>query len=274
MAQPDDGPAGPSDQILEAFDADGRPEQLPGGAQPTWRVGEIVLKRADIPDEQLRWQADLHQRLRHHAGFRVPQSIAARNGQLLVDRWCAMTYLPGRHEAGRWRDIMAVADVFHDALADEPAPSFLADRDDPWAIGDRVAWGEQPTEDLPSTKHLDRLLPLLEPIAERSQVIHGDLTGNVLFAEHLPPAIVDLSPYHRPKGFASAVVVADALVWEGAGDDLAHSNADRDFAQYLLRALIYRIVTDRLFRRDEPLRPDDEDPYAPAVELAATLAGA
>ena len=46
-----------------------------------------------------------------------------------------------------------------------------------------------------------------------------------------------------------------------------------EFPQYLLRALIYRAVTDRLFRLDEPLRPDDDDPYLPAVELALHLAG-
>ena len=38
--------------------------------------------------------------------------------------------------------------------------------------------------------------------------MHGDLTGNVLFAEGLPPAILDLSLYFRPPGFATAVVLA------------------------------------------------------------------
>jgi hypothetical protein len=44
------------------------------------------------------------------------------------------------------------------------------------------------------------------------------------------------------------------------------------FEQFLLRALIYRAVTDRLFREHEPIRPDDVDPYLPAVELALRLA--
>jgi hypothetical protein len=47
-------------------------------------------------------------------------------------------------------------------------------------------------------------------------LIHGDLTGNVLFHDELPPAIIDFTPYWRPLEFQSAVVVADALVWEGA----------------------------------------------------------
>jgi hypothetical protein len=103
--------------------------------------------------------------------------------------------------------------------------------------------------------------------------VHGDLTGNVLFATDLPPAIIDFSPYWRPTPFASAIVVADALVWEGADASLLGAVAHIDrFEQFLLRAIIYRAVTDRLFREHESIRPDAEDPYLPAVELALRLA--
>jgi len=42
--------------------------------------------------------------------------------------------------------------------------------------------------------------------------------------------------------------------------------------QYLVRALIYRVVTDRLFRLDESPRPDDQDRYALPVALAIAVA--
>jgi uncharacterized protein (TIGR02569 family) len=264
---------GPSLDVLSAFGTDEPPERLSGGPDGTWRVGDVVLKPVDISDEQLAWQAALMERLQDHDGFRVPRLIRARGDELAIDGWYAMTYLPGRHETGRWLDIVAVGNVFHDAVATEPAPSFLAERTDPWSIGDRVAWGELSATDVPPAKHLDRLLALLRPIDAESQLIHGDLTGNVLFDDQLAPAILDLSPYFRPARFASAVVVADALVWQGAHEVLVHAfDGDRDFPQYLLRALIYRIVTDRSFRLDEPLRPDDDDPYAMPVALAIALA--
>jgi len=118
-------------------------------------------------------------------------------------------------------------------------------------------------------KHLPRLVAALRPIPAQSQLIHGDLTGNVLFHERLPPVIIDLSPYWRPPPFATAVVVADALVWEGADEKILDAVKHiRDFDQYLLRALIYRVITDHLFREQEPIRSDDADPYLPAVELA------
>jgi len=45
---------------------------------------------------------------------------------------------------------------------------------------------------------------------------NGDLSGNVLFHAELPPAIIDCAAYWRPVAFVFAIVVADALVWEGA----------------------------------------------------------
>jgi uncharacterized protein (TIGR02569 family) len=260
--------------VLEAFSAKGRPEPLSGGRHGTWRVGDIVLKPADISERQVTWQASLYERLQANDGFRVPRAIRARDGSLLVDGWYAMTFLRGRHESGRWLDIIDVGGRFHQALFAEPSPAFLVERTDPWSIGDRVAWGELTPEDLPETKHLDRLLAPARPIAASSQLIHGDLTGNILFDDDLPPAVLDLSPYYRPVTFASAIVVADALVWEGADETLVRAcDTDADFAQYFLRAMIYRIVTDRLFRLDEPLRPDDADPYAMPVAVAERLAG-
>lgn len=116
-------------------------------------------------------------------------------------------------------------------------------REDPWAIGDRFAWGEA------SFPELDDVLSALEPVDAPSQLIHGDLIGNVLFQDELPPAIVDFAPYWRPTEFASAVVVADALSWEGAPDELAHVV----HPQYLLRALVYRAVTTRLTGRYGPV---------------------
>lgn len=95
----------------------------------------------------------------------------------------------------------------------------------------------------------------------------------MLFHEELPPVVIDLSPYWRPAAFASAIVVADALVWEGADETLLDAVAHvQEFEQCLLRALIYRAVTDRVFRLNEPIRPDDVDPYLPAVELACRRA--
>ena len=86
--------------------------------------------------------------------------------------------------------------------------------------------------------------------------------------------MIDFSPYWRPTGFASAVVVGDALLWEGADADLlrAVDHVD-DLPQLLLRALIYRAVVDALIRTGEPERADADDFFLAPVELACSLAG-
>ena len=104
-------------------------------------------------------------------------------------------------------------------------------------------------------------------------MIHGDLTGNVLFEPELPPAIIDFVPRWRPTGFAAAVVVADALVWEGADESLLDAVSHiPELDQFLARALIYRLVSDSLNRAGEPPRPPEADPYRVPVELAIMLA--
>jgi hypothetical protein len=103
--------------------------------------------------------------------------------------------------------------------------------------------------------------------------VHGDLSGNVLFAEELAPAIIDFSPSWRPPAYASAIVVADAIVWEGADELLIDTAAHiPHFPQFLVRALIMRAVVDRLFREGKPTRPHHDDPFLGAVEIACRLA--
>lgn len=261
----------PPATVIAAFGAVGHPSRLGGGQGTSWLVGDTVLKPLDQDPDNLAWQAELFSSIRC-VGFRVARPRRAHDETLVVDGWCAWERVEGRHEERRWADVIAVGERFHDALTGVPRPSFFDRRTDPWAMGDRVAWGERPAGDFANVKHVPRLVAALRPLDASSQLVHGDLTGNVLFADGLPPAVIDFASYWRPTGFAAAIVVADALVWEGADESLLDAvHHIQDFEQFLLRALIYRAVTDRLFREDEPVRPDDADPFLPAVELACQL---
>jgi uncharacterized protein (TIGR02569 family) len=213
----------PPDGVLRAFGAAGlRPFPLGGGRGRSWRVGDLVLKKADLGMAELAWQARLLPQAARD-GFRLMSWVAAADGSLCMDGWCASRYLPGRHEPGRWAEIVAVGERFHAALRGVPRPAFLDRRSGPWAVADRVAWGELPPSEVPVVTHLARLVAATRPVSRPGQLIHGDLTGNVLFDRSLPPAIIYLSPYWRPTSYASAIVVADALVWEGAGRTHASS---------------------------------------------------
>jgi uncharacterized protein (TIGR02569 family) len=239
-----------------------------------------VLKPLDTDPDTVVWLGDLLGRLRGRTDFRVSEPLRTTDGGWTAGGWTAWRYQPGAHAAGRWRDVIDVGRRLHAALEGEREPAFLARRTDRWALADRVAWGELPASDYAGTPHIDALVGALRPVTLRRQLVHGDLTGNVLFDERLPPLVIDLSPYWRPPAFASAVVVADALVFEGAGEELleplladpAGSGARPEaFAQCLLRALVFRAVTDHL-AHPPALRHDEAHRYRTATRIAVRLA--
>ena len=221
----------------------GEPEPLAGGRGLAWRAGDIVFKPADLAPDGLAWQADVLPAVdAREVRLSIPQRTI--DGDLVVDGWTAWSFLAGEHRAARWPDVIAVGDRFHRALAGLERPAFLDARTR--SVGDR-----RPGRLGRSIRRAVSRRPACRadsPIGSRaskspSQLIHGDLTGNVLFAEGLPPAVIDLSMYWRPPAFATAVVVADALVWEGADESLLESIGEiDDFGQMLARALIYRLV--------------------------------
>lgn len=226
----------------------------------------MVLKPLDMLPDLLAWQAAVLTSIDGDADIRVSPPRRSASGELVVDGWTAWRFEPGEHRAGSWHDVIEAGARLHAALAGVTLQQHLRARPDPWSVADRVAWGEQPLPreaDVPLARDL---LSARQSLAVTCQVIHGDLTGNVLFADGLPPAVIDLSPYWRPPLFATAVVLVDALVWEGADDAiLSMHSQDPALPQMLLRALAFRLVTALL---REPGRSDE---FAPTAGLVLDL---
>lgn len=261
--------APPPRHVLTAFGVRGTPTALKGGQGLAWRVDQVVFKPADASEGSLAWQARVLADVPSDT-IRVGRPERSRGGTFIVGGWSASLFCPGRHEPRRWSDIIAVGRRLHRALAQVARPDFLVSRTDRWAIADRAAWGDISLAPYRETPHVARLEARLEPVRAPSQVIHGDLTGNVLFADSLPPAVIDLSPYWRPVEFATAIVVADALVWEGADPVELSSTMDTDqFSQLLTRALLFRIIADAA--ADPDSMSGRATTYAPAVDLALRL---
>ena len=306
----------PDPGVLAAFGAHADPVPLPGGEGTAWRAGEIVLKPAGDP-RVAGWTAGLYRDLalltRHRdCGFRVPQPLSTATGGWVAGApatgarvagapatggWVAWQWLPG--EPADWADVspfwprlIAASRAFHAALAGRPAPPWLGRDGSPWTAGDQVAWGERdPGSVLAAAPgslggQLRSLLAALRPVRLPSQLIHGDLGGNVLFADGEPPAVIDFSPYWRPAGLALAVAVVDALLWGGASPatldepELCQPEwgqpewgqpewgqpewGQPEWGQLLARALVYRLVTEIVFRRGDP------DPAAALETVAQT----
>ena len=241
----------PSAAVLQAFRAVEPPVMLPGGQGETFRSGDIVLKLAQ-DDDETRWIAEFYLQVQND-GFRVPKPIRLAQGGFVYQGWQAWEYLPGEHQSARWLEIIDVCLKFHAAISAMPYPNYFARRDNnPWVIADQIAWDELTIEHHPKTDPIiRRLRRCLRPIDARSQLIHGDFGGNVLFETGLFPAVIDFSPYWRPVPFAIGVIIADAIVWGGAEYSLIDAGSGfENFIQYLLRAELRRVIELDTLHRD------------------------
>ena len=231
----------PTDQVLGAFNLAG--DITPTHTRDVWRLGSVALKRIDH-QAAAEWVCELLTGRDPAPDFRIPAPIAAADGRWVVDGWTAATWIPGREDGSRWRDLLHTAARFHGWLSDVERPAWLDDIDDSWRAADRMAWDEQPVAVRSEFKSLvERLVSMRRPIAPTSQLIHGDLTGNVLFSEGLAPGIIDLSLYWRPADYAAAIVAVDCFEWEGVDAEvLEHVAALPDGDQLLIRAALFRII--------------------------------
>ncbi len=233
--------------VLAAFDCAGSPRPLPGGRGTSWRVGHVVLKPLDMTVSALQWQERLLTSLDGCVPFRVAPPLRSRGGALVESGWTAWRFEVGEHRDRHWPQIVTVGRHLHRALSAEPEPACIGSRNDVFARADRAAWGETSDHDVRPAQPWSALVSARRPVAQQSQVVHGDLTGNVMFAPGLPPLVIDLSPYWRPAGYADAVVVIDAMLWEGADVGLIDAISPcPGFDQLLLRALLFRIAVAHL----------------------------
>ncbi|NGO80173.1 TIGR02569 family protein [Streptomyces sp. YC504] len=255
----------PPSHVLVAFGAADEAVPLPGGQGCTWRAGRFVVKPTGSAEETA-WRAEVLEALPESTDFRVARPVHASDGTWTVNGWEAWHLVAGHTDPHRTEDVIRAGDAFHAAVAalGTGHPAFLERKDDAWTQADRLSW------DLVQEADADGEFGMLAPLmAARTplttgdeQPVHGDLLGNVLFADGLPPAVIDWPVYWRPPAWASAVAVVDALLWyEGDPGLLEPWLRDPHRHQLLLRALIYRVATTR-----ETGRPA-EATYWPVAKL-------
>lgn len=233
---------------------------MPGGQGTTYRAGDIILKPV-LDSAEAEWLASVLDRLSPSDGIRIIKPLPARDGRWVVDGWSAWEHLEGTVRAGAWREALDVSDLFHAAVATVPRSHAIAN-DHPWAIGDAFAWGEQ-NINVPSrfAGVFDALKARRRPVDLPSQLIHSDIFNNILFHAELPPAVIDISPRWRPKGFADAIAVIDAIGWFGAGHDAMEALRKDIGEQMAVRAALFRLGSAVV------LFEGDDDRLAAEVEV-------
>jgi uncharacterized protein (TIGR02569 family) len=250
----------PNEELLDAFECKEEATLLVGGEGRSYLAGEVVLKPIDNIEEA-NWVADLMNTIVEN-GFRVPKPVRAKNGNWVYRNWTAFKYLEGEASKQRAKEKFEVARKFNKVLASCKRPVFLETKINPYVTADRMVWGKQLLTMSDQLKpFLTPIVAKLKPIELEEQLIHGDMAGNILFHETLPPAVIDMTPYWHPAKYAEAIIVVDAIVWDGADDTLLEM-LDNTFEmnQLMLRAAIWRIkITDEFFLEGEKKDLDFEN---------------
>ena len=243
----------PSPTILEAFEVSSSTKlrRLEGGQGTTFLAGDVVLKPA-FGVEEASWVAGAYASL-EQTGFRVPRPVAAMSGGWVHDGWTAWAYLEGKTlEGEKYEERLSASRAFHRALTEYPRPSFLDSREDAWSQADRIVWEDSSWQPHPRISDLYKTFEeCTQPLALPEQVIHGDITGNMLYASGEPLAVIDFSPYWRPAAYADALLCVDSIMWEQAPwTILKFVTFDETFSQLMLRAVMRRLVeVDRHFHQ-------------------------
>lgn len=247
--------------VMRAFGVEGPFRLLEGGQDGAWAAEGLVFKQGSGLLQQ--WLADVVPELKQD-GFRLASPRCSRDGSWSVQGWTASAWIvgagPTTFTVSTVQAILTAGRAFHAAAGRLGPPPFLAARRDWWARADRAAWGERPVQFHPALSAVAaRLTAALEPLS-RPQVVHGDMTNNVLFAPGVAPGIIDISPYWRSPEYAEGVVVADALCWHDAPSSLPEEVGVSVSA--VARALLFRLATtnervrggDHIDLRDEAHR--------------------
>jgi uncharacterized protein (TIGR02569 family) len=257
----------PPPSVWDAWGVE-RPVRLSGGQGYAFVTRELVLKPV-LDAREAEWLAGVLAALPDMDDLRIIRPVAARSGEWVVDGWAAWERLDGVVRNGAWREVLEVSQRFHAAVA-TVARSDAIGRDHPWAIGDRYAWHEQDLELPPHFRDVvDRLENAWRDIALPEQLMHGDLLHNVLSDDHLPPAVIDVSPYWRPARYADAIVIADAIGWSGAPVEAIDPLSDPEGIQLLIRATLFRLASAVVLCEDDAPRLNAE--LAAYEQIASAL---
>jgi uncharacterized protein (TIGR02569 family) len=237
-----------TEDIINSFKAKGKPKQLVDGEGKSILVGDVVFK--PIENAALyEWSCQILNAIETD-GFRISKPLVNNEGKFIYKGWSASVFEPGEHVKGRWNEKLDVSRRFHKRLAGFSNNSIPGSKDR-WSKAHEIAWQidylpENINSDIKET--ITALFKMYEDISYSNTIIHGDICGNVLFSNGLPPLIIDFSPSFKPIEYAESILISDAIAWENAPLDIIKLLPENQlYNQMFLRALNFRIIVAALF---------------------------
>ena len=236
--------------ILHAFNLNGEINLLNGGQNTSFRVKDAVLKPVGENVQFCEWALNILNKINPRE-YRLSKPIISNSGTFVYKGWCCTRYEPGKHRGGNVKQKLDVSRLFHHDLADIDCIN-IPKADDPWSKSQRIAWQK---ENLPQNISKEAFKILEELISKvklkenyEVQIIHSDLSGNILFDKTLNPLIIDFSPTIAPVEYAEAILVCDCIAWQGSPTSeiglICHSKFNKEM---ILRAIIFRLSVAAIF---------------------------
>lgn len=229
--------------VRTAFGAqDEVPSTVVWAGRPAWRCGDVLIR--PVPDNAVAaWSARVLDGLGID-GVRLAHPVRSSDGRWVVAGWAACRFVSGTLQP-RWDAVVTAAEALHAAIGSVERPRLLNERDDLLTRSAAGAFGERRLALEPQVGGdlYAQLAAYRVPVRLASQVVHPELFGTVLFDDAGVPAIMDLVPCWRPRPWAAAVVVVDALAWGGADEGLLKRWSHLpEWPQMALRAVLYRLA--------------------------------
>lgn len=236
--------------ILYAFNLNGEVSSLNGGQNTSVRVKDAVLKPVGENVQFCEWALNILNKINPNE-YRLSKPIISNNGTFVYKGWCCTRYEPGEHRDGNVKQKLEVSRLFHHDLADIDFIN-IPKAHDPWSISHRIAWQK---ENLPQNiskeafKILEELISKIKlKVNYEVQIIHSDLSGNILFDKAQNPLIIDFSPTMAPVQYAEAILACDCIAWQGSPTSelglICHSIFN---IEMILRAVIFRLSVAAIF---------------------------
>lgn len=245
----------PSERVLDLFAVPDDLHPLPGGQGQSVLAGDLVLspgRDREIADQLnprlARMAVGLDTRRRRDVRIAMP--IPARDGTWVVDGWSASRYEPGSRICTDAAVVRATGALLHAEFAQAVTewPLVSGPPRSRWDRAERIAFGDRA---LDAGEFTDAQTAFAQELLDRcttetfgdDQLVHGDLSGNVLLDAVDVPVVIDVAPYWRPARWADAVCVLDLVLWSGA-DPALLADWSGGSLQALLRAALFRVLSD------------------------------
>lgn len=240
-------------EILNSFNQSGEVHSLTGGQNSSVRVDNAVLKPVGDNTQFCEWGLNILHSINPH-GYRLSKPIKCNKGNFVYRGWCCTGYEPGEHRQGEVKQKLEVARLFHKDLVNIDFND-IPKADDPWSIAHDIAWQKEnlpPNISKEAFKIIDDLICMVKLKENyKVQIIHSDLSGNILFDNVLSPLIIDFSPKIAPIEYAEAILVCDCIAWQGSPTSELELICNSMFSiEMIVRAVIFRLSTAAIFTGD------------------------